>query len=69
MFILFSTRLMNCVGKNLALIEMHVLVCVLLQQFAFWLKEGWDPWVYREEYKDFLVTMQPLLLAVLESWW
>ena len=65
-FIPFSVGPMNCVGKNLALVEMRVLVCVLLQRFKFRLRQGWKPNAYMENYRDFLVAARPPLPAVLQ---
>lgn len=58
-FVPFSYGPMNCVGKNLAMLEMRVVVCVVLQKFWLHLRDGWDPQTYGEGLKDFFVTTRP----------
>ncbi|EKM52047.1 uncharacterized protein PHACADRAFT_177444 [Phanerochaete carnosa HHB-10118-sp] len=42
-FIPFSFGPSNCVGKNLAQVEMRMVFCHLLQNLEFELEKGWDP--------------------------
>ncbi|KAI0667289.1 high nitrogen upregulated cytochrome P450 monooxygenase 2 [Trametes maxima] len=58
-FIPFSYGPMNCVGKNLAMLEMRVVVCAVLQKFKLQLREGWDVQAYQQGFKDFFVTTRP----------
>lgn len=41
-FIPFSFGPANCVGKNMALLEMKILVCHLVQRLNLRLADGWD---------------------------
>ncbi|KAI0792847.1 high nitrogen upregulated cytochrome P450 monooxygenase 2 [Abortiporus biennis] len=43
MFIPFSYGPANCVGKNLALTELRILVCTMLQRFNMRFAADWDP--------------------------
>ncbi|KAL1948749.1 hypothetical protein VTO73DRAFT_10555 [Trametes versicolor] len=58
-FVPFSYGPMNCVGKNLAMLEMRVVACAVLQKFRLHLRDGWEPRTYGEGLKDFFVTTRP----------
>ncbi|KAI0628638.1 high nitrogen upregulated cytochrome P450 monooxygenase 2 [Trametes polyzona] len=58
-YVPFSYGPMNCVGKNLAMLEMRVVVCAVLQRFRLRLREGWDPRTYDAGFKDYFVTTRP----------
>ncbi|OJT14456.1 Cytochrome P450 67 [Trametes pubescens] len=58
-FVPFSYGPMNCVGKNLAMLEMRIVVCAVLQKFRLHTRDGWDPRTYDKGLKDFFVTMRP----------
>ncbi|KAI0367398.1 high nitrogen upregulated cytochrome P450 monooxygenase 2 [Pilatotrama ljubarskyi] len=66
-FIPFSHGPMNCVGKALAMQEMRVVLCALLQKYELTLREEWDPRSYSEGYKDYLVTTRPPVPVVLHT--
>ncbi|KAI0641322.1 high nitrogen upregulated cytochrome P450 monooxygenase 2 [Trametes meyenii] len=58
-FLPFSYGPMNCVGKNLAMLEMRVIVCAVMQKFKLRLRDGWDVQTYQQGFKDFFVTTRP----------
>ena len=62
---------MNCVGKGLAMLQMRVVVCALVQRFRVRLQEGWDMTGrrYEVEFRDFMVANRPELPVVLERRW
>ena len=70
-FIPFSHGPMNCVGKGLAMLQMRVVVCALVQRFRVRLQEGWDMTGrrYEVEFRDFMVANRPELPVVLERRW
>ncbi|KAM5536556.1 hypothetical protein V8D89_009833 [Ganoderma adspersum] len=68
-FIPFSYGPMNCVGKGLAMRQMRIVVCALVQKFRVRRKEGWEPRRYGEEFRDYLVANRPELPVVLEKRW
>ena len=65
-FIPFSIGPMNCVGKTLAMQEMRMVLCAVLQKFQVRAKEGWDPRTYRANYRDYVAARMPKLPVVLE---
>ena len=65
-FVPFSYGPMNCVGKGLAMQEIRMVVCALVQRFRFRLKEGWDVREYERNYKDYFVSTRPELPVVVE---
>ncbi|KAI0690130.1 high nitrogen upregulated cytochrome P450 monooxygenase 2 [Cerioporus squamosus] len=66
-FLPFSHGPMNCAGKNLALLELRMVVCALLQRFRIRLAEGWDVREYEKGYKDHFVAARPEFPVVLEA--
>ena len=66
-FIPFSYGPMNCPGKGLAILEIRMVVCTVLQKFRFKLREGWDPAVYETGFKDYFTATRPALPVVLEA--
>ena len=61
----FSFGPSNCVGKNLALQEMRMLVCHLVQKLNFRFPDGYDPMQYEREMRDrFVVTVSRLPVIV-----
>ena len=66
-FIPFSHGPMNCAGKHLALLELRMVVCALLQRFRIRLAEGWDLREYGRGFKDYLVAGRPEVPFVLEA--
>ncbi|KAI0761269.1 high nitrogen upregulated cytochrome P450 monooxygenase 2 [Trametes elegans] len=64
-FIPFSYGPANCVGKQLAMQEMRMVVCAIMQRFDFRLSEGWELRAYDEGFKDFFSTTRPAVPVVL----
>ena len=52
-YIPFSFGPANCVGKNLALKELKMSLCLLLQQVKFRFADDYDPSRYEEEMEDY----------------
>ena len=65
-FMPFSSGPLNCVGRGLAMQEIRMVVCALVQRFRFRLKEGWDVREYERNYKDYFVSTRPELHVVVE---
>nr|BED42936.1 cytochrome P450 monooxygenase [Trametes versicolor] len=63
----FSHGPMNCVGKNLAMQEMRVVLCGVLQKYELRPREGWDPRSYKDGYRDFFVTTRPPVPVLLRT--
>ena len=55
-FIPFSVGPANCAGKNLALIEMRLVVALVVHKFDLQFADGYDPARWEEELQDFFVT-------------
>lgn len=55
-FIPFSTGPNNCVGKNLAFLEMRMLICHFVQKLEVHLADGWDRTKWLDELEDAFVT-------------
>ena len=66
-FIPFSYGPMNCVGMGLAMLEMRMLVCVVLQRFSLRLREGYDIAEYEREFRDYFVAARPPLPVILSQ--
>jgi cytochrome P450 len=65
-FIPFSTGPSNCVGKNLAWMEMRMLVCLMLQRYDMQFEEGYCPKLWEDDIQDYFVMMKgrlPIVLA------
>ena len=65
-FIPFSVGPMNCVGKTLAMQEMRMVLCAVLQRFRIRMEEGWDARTYEANYRDYFTAQRPELPVVLE---
>ncbi|KAI0687961.1 cytochrome P450 [Cerioporus squamosus] len=65
-FLPFSHGPMNCVGKTLAMQEMRMVVCALLQRFVIRAGEGWDRGSFERQYKDYFVATRPEVPVLLE---
>ncbi|KAI9068085.1 cytochrome P450 [Trametes sanguinea] len=63
----FSHGPANCVGKQLAMQEMRMVVCALMQKFELRLREGWDVTEYDEGFLDYFVTTRPDLPVILRA--
>lgn len=55
-FIPFSMGPANCAGKNIAVIELRVVVALLTQRFNIQFAPGYDPKEYKEKLLDIFVT-------------
>ena len=64
-FFPFSLGPMNCAGKNLALLQMRVVVCTLVRRFDMQLSPGYEPWRWEDELHDWLVFTKGQLPVVL----
>ncbi|EKM52044.1 uncharacterized protein PHACADRAFT_102490 [Phanerochaete carnosa HHB-10118-sp] len=65
-FIPFSFGPSNCVGKNLAQVEMRMVFCHLLQNLEFELEKGWDPAERDHTVEDrFVISMKSPLPVVM----
>ena len=64
-FIPFSVGPNNCVGKNLALLEMRMLLCYFVQKLEVRFAEGYDRRHWLDELDDAFVTSMGKLPVVL----
>ncbi|KAI0688711.1 cytochrome P450 [Cytidiella melzeri] len=55
-FIPFSFGPSNCVGKNLALLEMRMVICLCMQKLEMRFAESWDPKLWHANLEDLFVT-------------
>ena len=58
-FLPFSAGPMNCVGKTLAMQEIRMVACALLQRFRLERAPGWDERRVEGEYKDYFTAPRP----------
>ncbi|TBU46359.1 high nitrogen upregulated cytochrome P450 monooxygenase 2 [Dichomitus squalens] len=65
-FLPFSYGPANCVGKGLAMQELRMVLCLLVQKLHLRLADGWDPKVYDEQILEWLVMIKPYLPVVVE---
>lgn len=65
-FMPFSVGPNNCVGKNLALLEMRMLICYVMQRLEMRFVDGWDQRQWLEELDDAFVTRMGKLPVVLQ---
>lgn len=64
-FVPFSLGPSVCVGRNLAYLEMRMLVCALMHKFEVRFEESFRPKQYEEDMGDFFVMMRGKLPVVL----
>lgn len=64
-FIPFSYGPANCAGRNLALVEMRMVVALLMQRFEMRFADGYDPGLWEEEIQDFVVVKSGRLPVIL----
>ena len=60
---------MNCTGKALAMQQIRVVICALMQKFRVRLKEGWDPRRYEDDFKEYVGANHPEVPVTLEPRW
>ncbi len=65
-FLPFSHGPMNCVGKTLAMQEMRMVVCALLQRFRIRAGERFDREKFDREYRDYFTAPRPEVPVLLE---
>ncbi|KAI0755286.1 high nitrogen upregulated cytochrome P450 monooxygenase 2 [Daedaleopsis nitida] len=65
-FLAFSHGPLNCIGKSLAMQEMRMVVCALLQRFQVRLREGWEPESYERNYRDYFTAPKSEVPVILE---
>ncbi|KAI1789656.1 high nitrogen upregulated cytochrome P450 monooxygenase 2 [Ganoderma leucocontextum] len=65
-FIPFSYGPANCVGKGLAMQELRMVICLLMQKLHLRLADDWDPKVYDKQILEWLVMIKPYLPVVVE---
>ncbi|KIM73430.1 hypothetical protein PILCRDRAFT_829164 [Piloderma croceum F 1598] len=66
-YIPFSYGPANCVGKNVALLEMRAVTCYVVQKFMFKVKEGFRIDTWEEGIGDFFLVKSPALPVVVET--
>ncbi|KAJ7865617.1 cytochrome P450 [Mycena olivaceomarginata] len=66
-FIPFSTGPANCAGKNLAMLEIRMVVAYVMQAFELRLADGYDEEWWEDELKDYLVMQKGSLPVVVTS--
>lgn len=54
----------NCAGKNLAYMEMRMVICLILQQVDLKLEEGYNHGQWAADVKDYFITLKGPLPAV-----
>ena len=65
-FVPFSHGPMNCVGRPLAMMQMRMVVCVLVQRFTMRFPAHYDPARLDQGLKDVFIWDMPSLPAILE---
>ena len=60
-FLPFSFGPANCVGKNLAMLEMRMVTCLIMQKLEFKFMEGWNPEEFTQKLCDYLVFVRDKL--------
>ena len=60
-FIPFSFGPANCVGKTLAMQEMRMVVCGIMQKFHMKFADGWDPYKYQPGQHDYFTMAREKL--------
>ncbi|KAI0687969.1 high nitrogen upregulated cytochrome P450 monooxygenase 2 [Cerioporus squamosus] len=65
-FLPFSHGPMNCVGKTLAMQEMRMVVCALLQRFRIRAGERFDPGRFEKDYRDYFTAPRPEVPVLLD---
>ncbi|KAF8954023.1 cytochrome P450 [Flammula alnicola] len=63
-FVPFSAGPTNCAGKNLAWMEMRMLVAMMMQRLDLKLEPGYKPEQWYEEIRDYFVTMKGALPTI-----
>ncbi|KIM78409.1 hypothetical protein PILCRDRAFT_11126 [Piloderma croceum F 1598] len=63
----FSYGPANCVGKNLALLELRVITCFIVQKFNLKVKQGFRIETWEEGIEDFFVVKRPPLPVIMEA--
>ncbi|KAL5511175.1 hypothetical protein ACEPAH_4390 [Sanghuangporus vaninii] len=66
-FIPFAVGRANCAGKNLALMEMRMVVATIVQRFDMKFAEGYDPVKWEEDLEDFFIMKVGKLPVVLHA--
>ncbi|KIJ23223.1 hypothetical protein M422DRAFT_276244 [Sphaerobolus stellatus SS14] len=66
-FLPFSYGPTNCVGKNLAMFEMRIVVCSLLQKFEFELAPGYNPSEWDDALRDHFIFVKGRLPVVIRT--
>lgn len=63
----FSTGPRNCVGKNLALLEMKMVTCHVMQRLSLCFADGWDPSRWWDDLEDVFVSRMGQLPVIVRS--
>lgn len=66
-FIPFSSGPANCAGKNLALLELRAVICIMVQRFDFQPEKGFVLSSWEEGLEDLFVINRPPLPVVINS--
>lgn len=56
-YVPFSFGPANCVGKNMALLEMRIVICHLMQRLDLRLADKWDPAEWEQNITERFTTM------------
>lgn len=66
-FLAFSYGPANCVGRQLAYVEMRMAICLLLDRFMLKFAPGYNPSRYEDEFRDYYIVVKgslPVLLTL-----
>jgi cytochrome P450 len=66
-FIPFSTGPANCIGKNLAMLEMRMVLAYVMRAFKISFAEGYDPARWEPELRDHFVFDKGSLPVVISA--
>ncbi|KAF9443751.1 cytochrome P450 [Macrolepiota fuliginosa MF-IS2] len=64
-FLTFSYGPANCIGKQLAWVEMRMVICLLTRQFDFEFAPGYDPSQFERDIRDYYIMVKGALPTVL----